>query len=416
MKRVLIPALFLLLALGAFAQSVDGFFVEYGLTIESELSLGSVAAAIRTNPEDSGADALLRREDLEAAGTASAPQTVLDSTALLGVTVGLRTGDSVIAVVANAVVLQSPGGYRGAASAIVAPADALIAVTRHPRSWNGGVTEVRFGRIRLIDSGSVIIDQLADGAGFSVRFPRVFIEAGAGTTRFIDSFLYSARLSAADGAVFADDAVLAPERMIAVVRGEYGPIAGQYAGLSFVAYDDREPGTGLQAFYAGLAAKGPIVGFVSHETDIVLQGATDSSAPAILAGTTLFADLAAIPVDGRLGVHWSSGDSSGLSRYRPVTAVPVSSGVGVSPGDLLWLDFAAGVDLAAAAGRDPLRPEVASVLLMSPGSSAPWLGFEATAGISAELLGGVFVNAYGGVTRSPLGWSPLFAIKGRLEL
>ncbi len=417
MRHYLVLAHLILLPLvHAGAQATDGFFLEFGATLESEASLGMLSAAVESDPLDAGADALLTSADLLAAGVDSSPQTILLNRLTLSVEAGFRLDATIVEALGSGMVHHSPGRYESPLYTTATLGPSGVRITRFPRRWDDGVLELTFGRVHLQDPSAMVVDQLVDGALAMVRFPRAFALGGVGTTRFVGRYFYDGRLVPGDAAVFASDDLFAPERILGLIRVEYGPLAGQTLGIHASFYDDRESGVGFNSVYPGIAIEGPIVGSLSHSTQAVIQATTVTSGVGLLAWTTLNYAFRPLPIDVVLETGFASGASGSLSEFTAVSPRPISPGLGITLTDLLWVDVGVETELMLFGGSEPVVPRLNGVLLFDVTGPDGWVGFEATGSFSYRILSDLVLEGSAGLSQSELGWAPHFSLAGRIEL
>lgn len=248
-----------LIAAGLFLVPVwsESFDWDAAVAIESSVSVGDLADAAEVAPEDLGGDALLDREDLRAAGEAAYEvQSVFRSTVTGQVRAAWTSPGVALELALSGLVLQSPSGY-GGDGFVFAPGPSGVRVLRSPSSWSGGRLMVWLGREMLVDPSGLVVRQLADGAGFALRYPQLYVSLGAGTTGLVDKHVFDSRMLERDRSVFADESTpFAPARLIALARVEYGEVLGNDFGVFAAYYDARAPGPQDDAWYAGLVVDG----------------------------------------------------------------------------------------------------------------------------------------------------------------
>ena len=417
MNRLVILGGFLALVLtGVSAQTSEGLFVEVDAAVGSTASLGLLSEAIRPVPLDAGPEALLTPADLSDAGGASTPQTVLRNQLDVSVAIGASLPDTILELRLSGTVVHSPGGYYTPLFGAAAPGVSGVTITRFPRAWDGGVLDISLGRLQLQDPSGFVVDQLVDGAGLALRFPRTFVHAAVGNTRWVDRYFYTPRLVSADADVYGGGDVLAPERIIGLLRVEYGPFFGQTVGLHASFYDDRIAGPGTQAAYTGLAASGTIIPGLSHATSIILRFLTGEASPGLIANVEARYEFASLPLGLDANLGYASGSNGPLGSYLAISPQAIVPGLGLVHSGVQWFGVGADAVIPLGLTGEPLEPQLDAVILLDAESADPWVGVEINGSIDYQILSDVLITALAGVSQSDLGWTPHFSLSGRVEL
>lgn len=412
MKALPIVLVLVLIAGTAGALPNEGLGIDYLLELESTASLGSVALLAQVRPMDAGADALLTSDDLSSLSGDPSPQTTFVNRASLQLVFGWRSTDSLLELITTTELLQSPGGYRDPWDGIVAPGVTALRVTRLPRNWDGPITTVSAGRFPVADAGRFIVDQLADGAAFEVLFPRLSVSAALASTRWVDKYVYSARLTPDDAAGFAtSDEYFAPVRLIGLAEFEYRELVGQTLRFSIATYDDRLASPGMDRSYLAVGVGGGLYAGLAHQTIVALQtvsasGTTDASF-AGLSGTELRYRFDSIPLEAFGDLYYATG---GSTPFLSVSPIVVSQPLGLVLSDLLAVGV--GIDTTF----DRLVPAFHTRIFLQPLGSQPWVGIESVASLSFALLSDFSLRGSVGASQSALGWLPFLELSGRITL
>ncbi|MFW5689925.1 MAG: hypothetical protein ACOC1U_10160 [Spirochaetota bacterium] len=392
------------------------FIWDAGGTISTSYSIGDLADRSLVAPADLGPDNLLTRADLEATGTEYTVQGVLVSELDARVRLGWITELVDLEIRGSLLARLSPQGFPQQSGTAVAPGESGIRIERRPQRWGDARISVEIGRLRLGESTGRVVDQLVDGAGVAARFPDAYIALGGGVTAFVNPYFFTPRLLPAD--TVDGSSWSAPQRLIAVARVEVARVAGHDLGGFAVYYDDRMPSTGDDSYFAGITARGTIVSGwgalarLDHTSTLVAQWRSSSPRVAFLAAGTLRA-RGTLALVAELDASYASGAGGGLDEFMPVTPTPVGRVLALPQSDLLTIALEAGFERGE---RFPLVPAARGALFVSATGANPFFATELTAHLGYGILPDARIRADAGAAWSPLGWSPIFRVEGRVAL